>query len=117
MRVCSVPGCPALYPRTEGSRCARHRTEARRARTDNKVYSTKGHRTFRAAVLARDPVCVLCRTAIATVADHHPQSRRELEALGLNPNDPQYGRGLCHRCHSIETANNPDQRGGWNRRD
>lgn len=112
MKVCNRPGCPNLF-KGKGGRCPEHNREARRARTDNAVYSSTGHRTFRRQVLTRDPICVLCRTNRATVADHHPHSRRELEAAGLNPNDPRYGRGLCHPCHSIETANNPTQRGGW----
>jgi 5-methylcytosine-specific restriction protein A len=56
-------------------------------------------------------MCVLCGVQFSTVADHYPLSRRELVELGLNPNDPQYGRGLDHRCHSIETARN--QPGGF----
>lgn len=112
MRVCSVAGCPNLYPRGEGTRCAQHRREAWRKRIDNGVYRTKGHLAFRAAVLANDPVCVVCQTAESNVADHFPRSRRELIALGLDPNDPQYGRGTCGRCHSIETAKY--QPGGWN---
>jgi 5-methylcytosine-specific restriction protein A len=48
----------------------------------------------------------------ATVADHYPHSRKELIELGLNPNDPQYGRGLDKQCHDQETAIH--QRGGWN---
>jgi 5-methylcytosine-specific restriction protein A len=67
---------------------------------------------FRAGVLARDHVCVLCKVAIATVADHHPKSRADLEQLGMNPNDPAHGRGLCKPCHDTETARN--QPGGWN---
>ena len=73
------------------------------------------HRTlFREAILARDPVCQLCLRALSTVADHWPTSRRDLVALGLDPDDPIYGRGLCKRCHDRETAVN--QPGGWNAR-
>jgi 5-methylcytosine-specific restriction enzyme A len=65
-------------------------------------------------VLARDPVCVLqlpgC-TRVATDADHWPLDRRELIAQGLDHNDPRYGRGLCHSCHSRETQRL--QGGGW----
>jgi len=63
-------------------------------------------------VLDRDPICVLCRLAASTVADHWPTSRRDLEAAGLDPNDPARGRGLCKPCHDRETARN--QPGGWN---
>lgn len=113
MRVCSVPGCPTIYPRAEGTRCATHRRKADRARGD-RGYSTKGHRTFRTHVIQRDPICVLCNLAPSTIADHHPHSRKELIELRLNPNDPRYGRGLCKTCHDRETARN--QPGGWNTR-
>jgi len=114
MRVCSVSGCPTIYPDGEGSRCAAHRKEADRARgtAAQRGYATPGHKAFRRAVLLRDPICVLCGTAFSTVADHHPLSRKELLDRGLNPNDPQYGRGLCADDHNRETARN--QPGGWN---
>lgn len=114
MRVCSVHGCPEIYPANEGSKCREHRNEADRARgtSTERGYSTRGHREFRRAILARDPVCVICRVAISTVADHYPRSRKELISLGLDPDDPQYGRGLDKRCHDRETSRN--QPGGWN---
>ena len=113
MRVCSDSGCPTLYLSAEGSRCSEHRKAAERARRPNGTpYARKDHRAFRAEVLTRDPVCVLCGLRIATVADHYPHSRNELIELGLDPNDPAYGRGLDKQCHDRETARN--QPGGWN---
>jgi len=114
MRVCSIHGCATLYPTDQGSRCRQHVKEADRARgtATERGYGSSGHRRFRAAVLNRDPICVLCQVREATVADHYPHSRKELLELGLNPNDPQYGRGLDKRCHDQETAIH--QRGGWN---
>ncbi|TDE02854.1 hypothetical protein E1269_21390 [Jiangella asiatica] len=50
----------------------------------------------------------------STDADHHPLSRRELIAAGLNPDDPKHGRGLCSLCHKRSTAKH--QPGGWNAR-
>lgn len=116
MRVCSVSGCPTIYPRTEGSKCAHHRREADKARgtATERGYNTRGHQEFRRQVLHRDPVCVACNVAPSTDADHYPHDRRELIRLGLNPNDPNNGRGLCHSCHSKATAAN--QPGGWNNR-
>jgi 5-methylcytosine-specific restriction protein A len=67
---------------------------------------------FRRGVLDRDPVCKVCWAEPATVADHYPKSRRQLVAEGLDPNNPQHGRGLCASCHGKETAKN--QPGGWN---
>lgn len=110
-RVCSVPGCPEL---TTGGRCQAHKRESDRARgtAAQRGYNSKGHSTFRAAVLAKDPTCVLCQQQPSTVADHWPLSRRDLVLRKLNPNDPQHGRGLCAPCHNSETARH--QPGGWN---
>jgi 5-methylcytosine-specific restriction enzyme A len=113
MRVCSRPGCPNIYDGT-ASRCAECSAEADKARgtATQRGYSSRGHRAFRAAVLTRDPACVLCDVEFSTVADHYPLSRRDLIAQGLNPNDPDAGRGLCTSCHNSETA--AHQPGGFN---
>src|ERR687891_2582532 len=106
---CPTPGCPEI---TAGGRCARctAQAEAHRGTAAQRGYS-RGHRAFRTAVLTRDPICVLCRSAPSTEADHYPRSRRELLELGLDPSDPRYGRGLCESCHKTETA--ARQPGGW----
>ena len=108
-KVCNVPGCPTI---SHTPRCPEHTKAADKARGSAAQRGYKGprHRRFRRLVLKRDPICVLCGD-IATVADHYPTSRRDLEAAGLDPDDPTRGRGLCHRCHSIETARH--QPGGW----
>ena len=111
LRVCNVAGCPELV---KAGRCDTHAKQAdqRRGTASERGYTGKGHESFRYQVLAKDPICVVCRKAKATVADHYPHSRRDLVSMGANPNDPKHGRGLCHTCHSIETAAN--QPGGWN---
>jgi 5-methylcytosine-specific restriction protein A len=108
---CTQPGCPAL---TTGGRCQTHQRAADQARgtAADRGYDTTHRRRFRRAVLRRDPICVRCHARPATVADHHPTSRRDLVAAGLDPNDPAHGRGLCAPCHSAETAQH--QPGGWN---
>lgn len=73
-----------------------------------------GHKRFRTVVLDREPICQLCGLAASTVADHWPVSRRDLVDRGADPNDPKRGRGLCARCHGIETSRH--QPGGWNDR-
>lgn len=115
MRVCSTPGCPTIYPSSQGSRCPTHKAQADKARgtATQRGYNSKGHRAFRTAVIQRDPICVVCDLRPSNVADHHPRSRKELITLGLNPNNPRYGRGLCKPCHDRETAVN--QPGGWNK--
>lgn len=112
-RICSLPGCPVIHDGTGGSRCPEHTRQAKQdhwART--RAYSSREHRAFREQVLTKDPVCVLCSMAVSTVADHYPHSREDLITLGMNPNDPRHGRGLCKPCHDTETARN--QPGGWN---
>jgi 5-methylcytosine-specific restriction protein A len=111
-KVCSRTGCP--QPAAPGrSRCPTHDTQADRDRgtATERGYTTRGHRAFRAQVLHRDPICVLCHLRVATVADHWPLSRRELLEQGANPNDPAAGRGLCKPCHDRATARH--QPGGW----
>ena len=49
---------------------------------------------------------------VATVADHYPVERVDLIAQGLDPNDPQRGRGLCSSCHNRHSA--ATSPGGWN---
>ena len=116
MRVCSTPGCATIFARTEGSRCLKHRVQAEtlRGTSTQRGYTSRAHQRFRTHVLNADPICVNCGIAQATIADHYPQSRKDLLALGLNANDPRYGRGLCKRCHDRSTA--AEQPGGWNAR-
>jgi 5-methylcytosine-specific restriction protein A len=93
----------------------------KRRRPDGNPYSTTAHRqVFREGVLAKNPRCVCegdcghhdnrCAQP-STVADHHPHERRDLITMGLDPNDPQYGRGLCKPCHDGHTARTSP--GGW----
>ncbi|MFD9124937.1 holin [Kitasatospora sp. NPDC059571] len=111
LTICTVPGCPEY---TEAGRCDDHRREAdaRRGTARQRGYGRAHEQRFRAGVLARDPVCVLCSQAPSLHADHHPLSRRELVEAGHDPDDPRHGRGLCPSCHSSETARH--QPGGWN---
>ncbi|WP_432136817.1 holin [Streptomyces sp. bgisy154] len=110
-RVCTVPGCPEF---TQGGRCPEHQraAEKKRGTARQRGYGGQHETRFRPGVLAKNPTCVLCGQAPSVHADHHPLSRRDLEARGLDPNDPRHGRGLCSPCHSGETAKH--QPGGWN---
>ena len=112
-RPCSVSGCGEIVAHGV-SRCEQHEREADRARgtAAERGYMSRGHQRFRFEVLARNPVCMVCHRAPASVADHYPLSRRELVESGFDPNDPSRGRGLCKQCHDKETARN--QPGGWN---
>lgn len=113
MRVCSKPGCPNLHDGRGMCPSCRARADKIR-RPHGNPYNTRGHQTFREAVLTRDPICVLCRKAQATVADHYPLDRVDLIEQGLDPNDPKHGRGLCKRCHDQHTAHTKPA--GWNER-
>lgn len=113
-RICSTAGCPTIHE-GPGSRCPTHTKDARRRHwTNTKAYNTKAHRvTFRLGVLDRDPICTLCHVRASVVADHYPHARQDLIDLALDPNDPQYGRGLCIQCDKQQTAQR--QPGGWHK--
>lgn len=122
LTVCSKPNCPTL---TDGGRCPAHRRATDQARGSRleRGYGRAHETRFRPGVLRRDPRCVCDDKAHdhdvpcgapSTVADHHPRSRRELVARGLDADDPKFGRGVCKRCHDKSTAVN--QPGGWNAR-
>ena len=113
LKPCSVAGCPELV---KSGRCDDHRAQAeqRRGNATQRGYTSAGHKHFRQGVLARQPICVACYRAPSTEADHYPLSRKQLIDIGCNPNDPVYGRGLCHDCHAKATAKY--QPGGWHAR-
>jgi 5-methylcytosine-specific restriction protein A len=96
------------------SRCEPCAAEAdrRRGTAASRGYGKRHRKSFREEVLARDPICVLCRRRKATVADHYPLGRDELVRMGLDPDDPRHGRGLCAWCDPAQTA--ARQPGGWN---
>ncbi|GAA2227263.1 HNH endonuclease [Kitasatospora cystarginea] len=113
--VCTVPGCPEY---TTGGRCENHRREAeqRRGSARARGYDRTHEREFRAAVLARNPLCVLCRAEQARRPSpaEPPRAGRGQLAASRDPNDPTCGRGLCPSCHSAETSRHqPD---GWSNR-
>jgi len=101
-RPCSVCGRPVL----RAGRCEVHcrQSERRRGSSSQRGYGVRHRRVFRAAVLDRDPVCVLCGVRPSVVADHFPLSRRQLVSRGLDADDPGYGRGLCESCHNGYTS-------------
>jgi shikimate kinase len=94
LRPCSAPGCPALV---RAGRCVSHARQAEQARGTRHArgYDHK-HVQWRAAVLARDPVCTYCHAAPSTDADH-VAPLRERPDLRL---DVGNGRGACKPCHA-----------------
>lgn len=115
------PRCPEPVPKA--GMCARCRAASDKdRRPEGNPYSTAAHLAFREDVLAKHPRCVCPGDCdehtgwcgkVSTVADHHPHERRDLVAMGLDPNDKDYGRGLCKWCHDRHTARTSP--GGWNR--
>lgn len=125
---CTRTGCPNLVH--GGGRCPQCRLDERRNSDDvrgsanARGYGRAHRERFRRGVLRRDPYC-RCTDAghdhddgpclrASTVADHWPIDRRQLVRIGLDPNDPRHGRGLCQACDAKQTARR--QPGGWNRR-
>jgi 5-methylcytosine-specific restriction protein A len=102
-RPCSVCGRAPVY---RSGRCELHyrQSERRRGSSTERGYGARHVGWFRRVVLQRDPICVACGEYASTHADHYPKTRRQLARLGLDPDDPQYGRGLCQSCHNGWTA-------------
>ena len=97
-RPCTMPGCTNLS-NTDG-RCGQHQAAADRLKgtAAQRGYSGQHVTRFRRQVLTASPWCVCGKKA--TVADHYPRTRKQLVKAGLDPDDPQYGRGLCAACHN-----------------
>lgn len=121
-RVCTRAGCGTLHQGTGMCPSCRSAADKQR-RPEGNPYVTRGHQRFRAGVLARDPYCVcqgdcghhtMTCGAPASIADHYPHERVDLVTMGLDPNDPRHGRGLCPKCHNAKTART--RPGGWNSR-
>lgn len=97
----------------------RARGDAKRGTSTQRGYGARHENYFRAGVfqiwgtrcvaplegetVTGEPIKTICgRRAIH--ADHYPRSRRELEAAGLDPDDPQHGRPLCPHHHNKHTG-------------
>lgn len=109
--VCTEPGCPEIVE-GGGGPCPEHAREARRANDAKRPRRERRYgETFernRKRLLASRPLCALGCGRPATVADHHPRSRRELVAGGVgNPDALEHLRPLCISCHNRETARQP----------
>jgi 5-methylcytosine-specific restriction protein A len=110
-RPCRAAGCPELVTGRDGL-CARHARERREAHERTRTNAGKrgygaAWRKLRAAVIARDPICVECRVNPSTDVDHIlPRASGGTDALSNL-------QGLCHRCHSRKTA---QADGRWSRR-
>ena len=120
LKVCSTPRCPTL---TALGRCDECKTKAEQQRgtARQRGYGYRHETRFRPGVLTKDPLCVCVDAghghggqqclAPSTVADHYPHERVELIEMGLDPDDPVHGRGLCSSCHNKKTS--ATRPGGW----
>jgi 5-methylcytosine-specific restriction protein A len=115
LRPCTTPGCPGRTPdgRCPACRDTRQTNPRLRAeKTAERGYDAPWRRR-RLDYLTDHPVCALCHRA-ATIADHHPISRRDLVARGdPDPDAPHHLRPLCRTCHDRATGRH--QPGGWRR--
>ncbi|MFM9653559.1 holin [Streptomyces galilaeus] len=121
-RPCTTSSCPGA-PVAGSAKCADCLGRSRRDRPSATAqgYGREHRARFRAGVLAKHPTCVCTEEehdhgspcgAPSEHADHWPVSKRELQSRGLDEHHPNYGRGLCHPCHSRETGKH--QPAGWN---
>ena len=65
----------------------------------------KAWRTLRAAVLRETPLCVLCRTAVASEVDHRDDDPTNNERSNLS--------ALCKPCHSRKTNADRGHKVAW----
>jgi 5-methylcytosine-specific restriction protein A len=99
-RACFIPGCPW----SGHGRCPRHGLVARqrydqaRGSAAARGYGSWTWKTLRAAVLARDRVCVLCGSEPAVIADHRIAKRDGGTDTVSNL------QGLGWRCHARKSA-------------
>ena len=100
LQPCPAPGCNLL---TTHGRCAAHlRAERQQFDAGRGTATARGygpaHRQWRAAILARDPLCVRCGRKPSTVADHIVPLRDGGTWALSN------GQGLDVDCHAVKTA-------------
>ena len=106
-KPCAHPGCPAIV---KGRRfCEAHQRQAwreqDRQRPSYRSRRPKDWEARRAAVLARDPICTICREAPSDTVDHirdRGKTRGSEVVPGLD--DLTNLRGVCRSCHSRRTA-------------
>lgn len=98
---CAEPRCPELVGRGE-SRCPTHARAKQQAYDRSRGTAAErgydaGHRKWRAAILARDPICKACHRERSTFADHIVPLNQGGAKLDL-----ANGQGLCSHCHQVK---------------
>jgi 5-methylcytosine-specific restriction endonuclease McrA len=83
--------------------CPAHGNISKRLSYRQRGY-TKDFQAQRLKLLADSPSCSLCDQP-ATVADHHPIERAQLLLMEVkDPDDLEWLRPLCTKCHNIKSA-------------
>lgn len=107
-RPCTNPGCRNAA--TTGGKCSPCKTKQRkhadqqRGTASARGYGRDHEQHFRLPILQRDGyTCVDCG-GFGDRADHDPVERRDLVALGMDPNSPDHGVTRCEGCHNSKTA-------------
>ena len=105
-KECAMSGCHKTVQHPERY-CGVHRREGQerdkpfggaQRYADVRLYSTKGWRKMRRAVLAKQPMCADCGSRRATHVDHIvPRKRGGTEAI-------ENLQGLCPSCHTAKTG-------------
>jgi hypothetical protein len=62
---------------------------ARRGAAPQRGHSSRRHRVFRAAVVARDPICTVCELAASTVVGHYPAEQAGADRAKSRPQRPR----------------------------
>jgi 5-methylcytosine-specific restriction protein A len=107
-RMCNFPGCTVLIDPSERY-CLKHKKEKssnsrkpfeNAQRSNNNLYHTAQWKNLRKKVLKDNNYCVYCGSRENLVIDHIIPPRGN-EDLFFSENNLQV---VCHRCHSLKTA-------------
>ena len=104
-KPCREPRCANLA-RDGFHYCEKHAAQEvtgaflRKAKQRLALYNSAAWQRTRAAKLARDPVCEVCKRAAATQI-HHKATARETPELSFSLDNLE---SICARCHARESA-------------
>jgi 5-methylcytosine-specific restriction endonuclease McrA len=88
--TCTAPGCNAT---ATGGRCSKHpRPPVNRTGSDARPYSAPEFKKHRAAIMARRPICNICKKWPAKVVDHINGNNKDNRLENLQP--------ACYGCNT-----------------
>lgn len=110
-RPCSFAGCkntaPARFCPAHAQLVAKEFDRQRRSDPVRRLYFTSRWAHVRLSVLARDPICLVCRQVASAEADHIVPAQEWVRSHAGNIGDffdEANLQGLCKSCHSSKTA-------------